>query len=68
MQHLTSKRERWHNSHKSQLALVDFNGQSVAVLDDVITTGATVMAAADALYRKGAKHVDAWAIAYNQGD
>ncbi|KPD24350.1 ComF family protein [Idiomarina zobellii] len=68
MQHLTSKRERWYNSHKSQLALGDFNGQSVAVIDDVITTGATVMAAADALYRKGAKYVDAWAVAYNQGD
>ena len=68
MQHLTNQRDRWHNSHKSQLALGDFKGQSIAVVDDVITTGATMMAAADALYRKGAEQVDGWAIAYNQGD
>lgn len=67
-QHLANRRDRWHSSHKSQVALHDFHGQSIAVIDDVITTGATVMAAANALYRKGAVQVDAWAIAYNQGD
>jgi len=34
----------------------------------VLSTGATMMAAADALYKKGARAVDAWAVVYNQHD
>lgn len=67
-QHTVSQTERWQNSRRSQLALQDFTGCSVAVVDDVLSTGATVMAAADALYRKGATTVDAWAVCYNQHD
>jgi len=40
----------------------------VAPVQVVTGQSRTVMAAADALYRKGAEQVDAWAIAYNQGD
>ncbi|AAV81090.1 ComF family protein [Idiomarina loihiensis] len=68
MQHMASKALRWENSRGSQLALQDFSGCTVAVVDDVLSTGATMMAAADALYKKGARAVDAWAVVYNQHD
>jgi len=38
-------------------------GRRVALVDDVITTGATARAAAQALLRAGASRVDIWAIA-----
>ncbi|MDV6317225.1 ComF family protein [Idiomarina sp. HP20-50] len=68
MQHMASQSSRWENSRRSQLALHDYSGCTVAVVDDVLSTGATMMAAADALYKKGAKAVDAWAVVYNQHD
>ena len=68
MQHMASQSSRWENSRRSQLALRDFSGCTVAVVDDVLSTGATMMAAADALYKKGAEAVDAWAVVYNQHD
>ncbi len=39
-------------------------GRRVVVVDDVVTTGATVSAAAAALARAGAARVEVWAIAY----
>jgi ComF family protein len=41
---------------------------SVAVVDDVLTTGATADALAHALKRAGARHVEAWAVARAAGD
>ena len=38
-------------------------GLHVALVDDVVTTGATARAASDALLRAGAAQVDVWAIA-----
>jgi ComF family protein len=39
-------------------------GRHVALVDDVVTTGATIAAAADALRTAGARRVDAWTIAF----
>lgn len=41
----------------------DFTGLSVAIVDDVMTTGATLAAAAQALLAAGALRVEAWAVA-----
>lgn len=40
-----------------------FEGRHVAIVDDVMTTGATVAALASALLAEGARRVDAWAVA-----
>jgi len=39
------------------------DGQSVAIVDDVVTTKATAIAAASSLIKAGAKSVDIWCIA-----
>ncbi|MFL2546509.1 MAG: ComF family protein [Candidatus Rariloculaceae bacterium] len=41
----------------------DLRGLRIAVVDDFITTGATVNALADALYSAGARNVQAWSVA-----
>jgi len=40
-----------------------FRGKCVAIVDDVVTTGATANALARTLLNSGAKHVDIWSIA-----
>jgi len=41
----------------------DFGGLSIVLVDDVITTGATINSLARTLHRAGAREVQAWAVA-----
>ena len=40
-----------------------FGGQSLLIIDDVITTGATLEAVAETLAKAGAARIDAWCLA-----
>lgn len=64
-QHLRTRQQRWHSMvgafsvrHNSLL-----KNSRVALIDDVITTGASATAAATCLLQEGAKSVDVWCIA-----
>lgn len=56
-------RDRRANVEHAFEVRADLRGRRVAIVDDVITTGATVNALAAALRRAGAVRVDAWAVA-----
>ena len=56
-------RERVRNVRGAFATSSAFNGMRVALVDDVMTTGATASAAAAALRRAGAAHVEAWVVA-----
>jgi ComF family protein len=56
-------RERRRSVHRAFACDHDLAGRHVAVLDDVMTTGATLDAAAAALLAAGAARVDAWVVA-----
>lgn len=58
-----SRRQRFSNLSRAFHCPNDLSGAHVAVVDDVITTCATAMAAATTLRDAGAKCVDVWAIA-----
>lgn len=57
--------ERWRNVRGAfdVAPHAAITGQRIAVIDDVMTTGATLDAAADALKRAGAARVEAWVVA-----
>jgi ComF family protein len=55
--------ERSRNIGGAFVASARFRGRRVAVVDDVMTTGATVGALAAALRKAGAISVDAWCVA-----
>jgi ComF family protein len=56
-------RERYANSAGAFAVPGRLTGRRIAIVDDVITTGATVNALAEALLAAGADRVDAWAVA-----
>lgn len=51
------------SSEKNSGALRALEGKTVAIIDDVVTTGATSGALATVLINAGAKYVDVWALA-----
>jgi ComF family protein len=55
--------ERRRNLSNAFQVCADIKGAHLVVVDDVITTGATVTELSKALNRAGAKRVDVWAIA-----
>ncbi|WP_051986794.1 ComF family protein [Pseudidiomarina atlantica] len=65
-QHQLGRQARWQNMVESLHCTRSVEGLSVAVVDDVITTGASMTAATAALLRRGATVVDAWALCFNE--
>jgi len=55
--------QRWHNVANSFSTTVDISDLSILVIEDIITTGATIHAAASSLKERGAKHVSVCALA-----
>ncbi|HCU53336.1 MAG TPA: amidophosphoribosyltransferase, partial [Gammaproteobacteria bacterium] len=41
----------------------DYSGRNVAIVDDVMTSGATADALAAALHEAGAKRIEVWVVA-----
>lgn len=60
-----SRRQRFDNAQHSMHCTRRLDGLTVAVVDDIISTGATLEATAAALKKKGAKEVHGWALVYN---
>ncbi len=58
-----SGKARQRNLHKAFSAAANLDGAHIAVIDDVMTTGASLDAAARALKQAGARRVDAWVLA-----
>lgn len=56
-------KERGKNVRKAFACMQDFSGQHVAVVDDVMTSGASLHEMALALRRAGAQEISAWVIA-----
>ena len=55
--------ERRRNMHKAFVARRDFTGLRVAIVDDVMTSGATAQAVAACLQKAGAASVEVWIVA-----
>lgn len=64
-QHLQGKHQRLHSMHNAfeVRAAKTIQGATVALIDDVVTTGATASSAAKALLAAGVYAVDIWCIA-----
>ena len=62
-QHTLSRKERLKNLSSSFAISTPINFEHVAVVDDVVTTGATVSCIAKLLKTQGVKRVDAWSLA-----
>lgn len=65
-QHKLGRQQRWQSMQNAMHCTRDVRGLTVAVVDDVLTSGASITAAAAALQRRGAKAVDAWTLCYTE--
>ncbi len=65
-QHKLGRQQRWISMQNAMHCTRDVRGLTIAVVDDVLTSGASVTAAAAALQRRGAKAVDAWTLCYTE--
>jgi len=63
-QHKLSAQQRWRNLQRGFYCRESMQGKRVAIIDDVLTTGASVSGVATALKKRGAITVDAWAVAF----
>lgn len=63
-QHKLSAQQRWQNLKFGFYCRESMQGKRVAIIDDVLTTGASVSGVAIALRKRGALSVDAWAVAF----
>lgn len=60
-----SRRQRRQNIRQSlQPEKLNLSGQHIVLIEDVLTTGATAIAAAQALKQQGAKKISVWALAH----
>ncbi len=62
-QHTLPAEARRKNLRGAFQATADLSGRHIAILDDVLTTGATAQAVADALKQAGAAQVELWVLA-----
>ena len=58
-----SEKARWRNLRDAFQITCEMSGRHLMLMDDVITTGATLSALSQALLRAGAARVDVWALA-----
>ena len=62
-QRRSNRADRWENHSDRFIAAAGTEGQHITLVDDVITTGATVGTAAAACKAAGAKSLEVWALA-----
>lgn len=58
-----SWQEREKNMHQAFTCSLDLSGKHIALVDDVMTTGASIEALANTVRRAGAQQISAWVIA-----
>ncbi|MBT8401517.1 MAG: hypothetical protein KJO98_13650 [Rhodothermia bacterium] len=62
-----SREDRWTNVSGAFRAETNLKGAEVLVIDDVVTTGATIHAVAEALFAAGAASVQAASVCLSSG-
>ncbi len=56
-------KERKKNMRNAFVCEEDLSGKRVALVDDVLTTGASLNALAEAVRKRGASDIEAWVVA-----
>ncbi len=62
-QHEKTRQQRFTNMKNAFVVEKDLNNQKILVVDDICTTGATLLEASNALYRAGAQEVCCFTLA-----